>query len=63
MYLIHATVFATFQQFYGLGKINKAVYVFASVVLALVFTELVYRYVEMPANRLAKKMTLKAQRS
>lgn len=41
----------------------KAVYVFAAVVLALVFTELVYRYVEMPANRLAKKMTLKAQRS
>ena len=63
LYLIHATVFATFQQFYGLGRINKAVYVFAAVVLTLVFTELVYRYVEMPANRLAKKMTLKAQRS
>lgn len=63
LYLIHATVFATFQQFYAMGKINKLSYVLASIVLALVFTELVYRYVEVPANRLAKKITLKAQRS
>lgn len=57
LYLQH---FSSFMDWAG---INKAVYVFAAVVLALVFTELVYRYVEMPANRLAKKMTLKAQRS